>query len=156
MPVRKGIKMKTFKIFIKTVLPILIAVTAITGIANAQNSKKDKQAAKIAAIKNLIDSRNFTFVAEYVLPVGRGRRHLTSQYEVVISKDTVISYLPYFGRAYSVQLNSTNIGFDFTSTNFDYQTTPRNKGGWNVVIKPKTKMIVSNFHLLFLITALLR
>ncbi len=96
MPISKEIKMKTFKIFIKTVVLILIAVTTFTGIANAQNSKKDKQAAKIAAIKNLVDSQNFVFVAEYVSPVGRGRRPLTSQYEVVVSNDTMISYLPYF------------------------------------------------------------
>ncbi len=129
--------MKTIKIMIKTVLFILIAATTTVGIANAQNSKKDKQAAKIVATKNLIDSQNFVFVAEYVSPMARGKRHLTSYYEVIVSKDTVISYLPYFGRAYSVPFNSTNIGFDFTSTNFDYKITTRKKGGWDILIKPK-------------------
>ncbi len=139
--------MKTIKIII-TVLFILIAVTITSGIATAQNSKKDRRAAKIAATKNLIDSQNFVFVAEYVSPIGRGRRHLTSNYEVKVTKDTVISYLPYFGRAYSVPFNSTNIGFDFTSTNFDYEVTP-NKKGWEILIKPKDQN--DNQQLSFLI-----
>lgn len=142
--------MKTIKIIIKTVLFTLIAVTITSGIANAQNSKKDKRAAKIAATKNLIDSQNFVFVAEFVSPIGRGRRHLTSNYEVKVTRDTVISYLPYFGRAYSVPFNSTNIGFDFTSTNFDYEVTPRKKGGWEILIKPKDQN--DNQQLSFLIS----
>ena len=121
----------------KSVFFILIAAMTTAGIAYAQDSKKEKQAAKIAATKNLIDSQNFVFVADYVSPMGRGRRPLTSRYEVIVSKDTVISYLPYFGRAYSVPYNSTNIGFDFTSTNFDYNITTRKKGGWDILIKPK-------------------
>ncbi len=52
-------------------------------------------------------------------------------------KNSCKSYLPYFGRAYSVQFNSTNIGFDFTSTNFDYQIIPQQKGGWDILIRPK-------------------
>ncbi len=141
--------MKTIKIIIKTALFILIAATTTAGIANAQDSKKDKRAVKIAAIKNLVDSQNFVFVAEYVSPMGRGRRNLTSSYEVLVTKDTLISYLPYFGRAYSVPFNSTNIGFDFTSTNFDYQITTRKKSGWDILIKPKDQN--DNQQLSFLI-----
>ncbi len=74
MPISKEIKMETCKSFIKIVLFILITVTTTTGIANAQNLKKDKQVAKIAAVKNLIDSQDFVFVAEYVSPVGRRRK----------------------------------------------------------------------------------
>ena len=122
----------------KSVFFILIAAMTTAGIANAQDSKKEKQAAKIAATKNLIDSQNFVFVADYVSPLGRGRRPLTSRYEVIVSKDTVISYLPYFGRAYSVPYNSTNIGFDFTSTNFEYNITTRKKG-WDILIEPKAQ-----------------
>jgi hypothetical protein len=81
--------------------------------------------------------------------MGRGRRNLTSRYDVLVTKDTVISYLPYFGRAYSVQFNSTNIGFDFTSTNFDYKITTRKKGGWDILIKPKDQN--DNQQLSFLI-----
>lgn len=126
--------MKTIRIITIKVLFILITST---GIANAQDSKNEKQAAKIAATKNLIDSQNFVFVADYVSPIGRGRRNLTSRYEVIVSKDTVISYLPYFGRAHSVPYDATNIGFDFTSTNFDYKIVTREKGGWDISIKPK-------------------
>jgi hypothetical protein len=48
-----------------------------------------------------------------------------------------VSYLPFFGRAYSLPYNSTDGGFNFTSTKFDYTSTPGKKGGWEIKIKPK-------------------
>ena len=49
----------------------------------------------------------------------------------------MISNLPYYGRAYSASINPSENGLNFTSTNFDYTVTPRKKGGWEVLIKPK-------------------
>jgi Domain of unknown function (DUF4251) len=63
-------------------------------------------------------------------------RNLTSPYDVTISKDTMVSYLPYFGRAYTAPMGTTESGLNFTSTNYSYTVTPGKKNAWMVSIKP--------------------
>ncbi len=66
-------------------------------------------------------------------------------YDVTVSRDTLISHLPYFGRAYTAPLNPSESGLDFTSTNFSYTVTPHKKSGWDVVVKPKDNTSVQQF-----------
>jgi hypothetical protein len=122
---------------LKNLLIMLLIVAAGSGAANAQTSRKDKHAAKEAAIKNSIDARHYTFVADYVLPQRGGARQLTSEYDLRVTKDSVIAFLPYFGRAYfDVPYNPTDGGIKFTSTKFDYKVNEKKKGGWDITIKP--------------------
>lgn len=87
-------------------------------------------------IKNMVDSSNFVFVADRVIPLRGRTRYLTSDYEVTIKKDTLNSYLPYFGRAYQAPIDPTKGGIQFISTNFTYQVNPKGTNQWNITIKP--------------------
>jgi hypothetical protein len=92
---------------------------------------------KKEAIEKMISSHNYVFKAQTVLPTGAvPNRQLTSEYDLRVSKDTVISYLPYFGRAYTAPMDPAKGGIQFTSTNFEYKETKRKKGGWDILIKP--------------------
>ncbi|MCJ8211264.1 DUF4251 domain-containing protein [Mucilaginibacter sp. RS28] len=100
-------------------------------------SKKEKDAAKRAEVKQMIDDHNFKFDAQYANPQGGGQRYLTSTYDVKVTKDSLIAFLPYFGRAYfDVPYNPSDGGLKFTSTNFSYEVTDRKKNGWTVTIHP--------------------
>jgi hypothetical protein len=122
---------------LRNILALLLIVAAGLNSADAQTTKKDKKAAKEAAIKKNIDERHYTFMANYVLPQRGGARQLTSEYDLRVTKDSVISFLPYFGRAYfDVPYNATDGGIKFTSTKFDYKVTDKKKGGWEITIKP--------------------
>jgi len=122
-----------------------LAVITFSQCSTAQKNTEDKTDSKKMSFKNMVDSQHFVFVAQSVIPL-RGRfRNLTSLYDVSISKDTMISYLPYFGRAYAAPLNPSESGLDFTSTNFSYSVTPHKKNGWDIVIKPKDKMEIQQF-----------
>jgi hypothetical protein len=68
--------------------------------------------------------------------VGRSRQ-LTSDYDVKVAKDSIISYLPYFGRAYTAPLDPTRGGIQFKSKDFEYTISNKRKGGWDILIKPK-------------------
>jgi hypothetical protein len=114
----------------------IILITCLFNL-KAQDSKADKKAAEAALITKIITEQNYTFTAQSVTPMGGRFRQLTTEYTVKVSKDTVISDLPYFGRAYSADIGSSEGGIRFTSTNFDYQVTERKKGGWDITIKPK-------------------
>ncbi len=116
---------------------VAVLVIGCMGIANAQNTKKDKEAAKAAKIASIIDARNYVFVANYAIPQRGGAKSLTYGYDVIVSKDTIISYLPYYGRAYTAQIGQTDGGIKFTSTNFTYDAKQSKKGGYDIVITPK-------------------
>ncbi len=96
--------------------------------------------------KGLVDARSFVFIPQYVNPMSGRRRDLSSGYELVVSKDTIISYLPFFGRGYTAPLSPTDIDFDFTSTNFSYTVTQARQG-WNISIKPRDKRDVQELYL---------
>ena len=125
---------------IKNILVNLAFLLSLSGAVFAQDTK-DKEA-KSVSIKNMIDTKNFVFVPQTVLPLRGNTRTLTSYYDIRISGDSIISYLPYFGQAYSAPLDPANSGLDFTSTKFTYTVTPAKKG-WDVIIKLQDKMDVS-------------
>ncbi len=100
----------------------------------------------------MVDSQHFVFEAQTVTPLRGNFRNLTSLYDVTVTKDSFISYLPYFGHAYSVPINQTKSSLDFTSTNFSYSVSPYKHDGWYITIKPKDKTQISNIILRCLIT----
>lgn len=89
-------------------------------------------------IKNMVDSSQFVFVADRVTPLRGRTRFLTSYYDVVVKKDSLTSFLPFFGRAFQAPMDPTKGGIQFTSTNFTYNVTTKNSNDeWDVFIKPK-------------------
>jgi len=103
--------------------------------ATAQNTVSDKQS-KETIIKTLIDSKNYVFTAKSVHPQSSSIRHLTSEYDMKVMGDSLVTYLPYFGRAYSAPVNSQG-GIQFTSTDFNYAIESKRKE-WVITIKPKS------------------
>ena len=90
-----------------------------------------------ASLQQLINSKNYTFLAQYAQPLGRRQIPLTTEYTLTVHNDSLISYLPYFGQAYVAPINPEDAGLNFTSTNFDYVANPTKNGGYTIIIKPK-------------------
>ncbi|WP_461453061.1 DUF4251 domain-containing protein [Mucilaginibacter sp.] len=121
------------KTFIK--LSITILVFSFATASAQQTAKQARQQEKAKAITDKINSLKYTFVAEYVQPLGGRQRYLTSEYDLRVTPDSVIAYLPYFGRVYmDVPYNPSDDGIKFTSTKFDYKIDPKKKGGWTIII----------------------
>jgi hypothetical protein len=127
------------KSFIKISGVLLISLCCLqTAIAQTKN---DKKTAKVAAISKMLNERDYIFKANFVNP-QRGAGHaLTSDYDLSVSKDSIIAYLPYFGRAYMADYGSTDGGIKFTWTHFDYKVTNSKNGGRDILIIPKDKNI---------------
>jgi hypothetical protein len=113
---------------------LIVALLFSSNNSMAQDSKKEK---KLAAIKALIDSQNYVFKAQSAMPMSGATRQLNYDYDVKVSKDTINSYLPYYGRAYTAPMDPTQGGIHFISKDFEYTVTPGKKQGWDIVIKPK-------------------
>ena len=99
------------------------------------------------SIKDAVAAKHFLFEPQIVLPTSGRSRQIGSQgYQMKVSGDSLVSYLPYFGRAYSAPMNGGN-ALDFTTTKFDYSVTDKKKGGWDVLIRPKDNSDVREFAL---------
>src|SRR3954466_3781221 len=101
----------------------LVALLTLLGLPAhlyAQGSKENKQAAKDAAVKNMVDSQTYVFVAQTVLPLSGRTRQLTSDYDMKVTRTSITCDLPYFGRAYQAPIDPTQGGIHFTSKDFEY------------------------------------
>lgn len=112
----------------------------------AQDSKKSKDSAKAVAVAMMIESKTYVFNVESVRPMKGGTRHLSPGNTMRVSKDTIITDLPYFGKAYQASMSSEG-GIKFISTQFEYSTAVRKKGGWDITIRPKDNHTVLDLTL---------
>ncbi|MBC9934285.1 DUF4251 domain-containing protein [Chitinophaga qingshengii] len=128
----------------KTLFFLSLSLFLFTG-AYAQQTKVQekaaKEAAKTAAVKAMVDSKTFVFIAQSALPMSGRVRQITPDFNLVVTPDSVVSYLPYFGRAYSAPYGSTKSPLDFKTKDFQYTSSPRKKDGWDINIKPKDQDI---------------
>ncbi len=99
-----------------------------------------------AAVESLLRAPSFTFIPQYVNPIGGRRRDLDAGYELTVLKDSLISYLPYFGRGYIAPLSPSDVDYDFTSTKFSYDIASSKKG-WNISIKPTDQKYLRELYL---------
>ncbi|MDR1503065.1 MAG: DUF4251 domain-containing protein [Prevotella sp.] len=111
----------------------LIALFMISCKSGESLSKQET----ISQITNKVESQNYKFVPTTALPTSGKSINLNYSYSLRISKDTVDSYLPYFGRAYVAPMSTDEGGIKFISTDFEYTQTKGKKDMWEVAIKPR-------------------
>src|SRR5690606_13789712 len=61
---------------------------------------------------------------------------LNGGYDVKVTPDSVIAYLPFFGRSFVAPMDPTNGGIKFTSTDFSF-TKELKKKNYEITITPK-------------------
>jgi len=105
-----------------------------TACGTAQSAAEKK--AKAAEIGQKINDFEFTFKATYAYPTGYRSIYLSPYYYLKVSKDTLVAYLPYYGRAYTAPMDPAEGGIKFTSTDFEYEVNKgKREGNWQVRIK---------------------
>ncbi len=131
------------------ILPVLIigALLSVVFFAcSGSRSMRNTGNENATSVKNMLDSQRFIFVAETVNPLRGRLRYLTSSYDVRVTKDSVISFLPYFGRATSAPIDSRDAGIKFTSTDFTYSVNENKSDRWDVFIRPKDVMATQQLN----------
>jgi hypothetical protein len=129
------------------ILPLLFLFWGSQGIVRAQSAQADKKAEK-QALANLVESQHYTFVALTVMPMGSGTHELNpGDYDLKVTKESIICYLPYFGVGYSAPADPTKAGIQLTSREFDYVVSVKKRGGWNILMKPKDNRDVQRLSL---------
>ena len=118
-------------------LRLLLSVFLLSFFLSRCSSSKNVTTLNSDEITNMVNSSQFIFVADRLSPLRGGTRYLSSYYYLDVDKDTLTSFLPFLGRIYHPLIDPTRGSFRFTSTNFTYDVTSKNKNGWNIVVKPK-------------------
>jgi len=127
-----------------------IFIVALLFSAFQSKAQTDK-----ATTQKIIDAQNYVFVATMAFPLNSadiskvlnsfpgsanssGAINLTgSNYDLTVTKDSLNTYLPYYGRSYTARIGTNEGGIKFKSKDFTYTKTERKKGGWILNIKPK-------------------
>jgi len=136
---------------------LLITALAFSGLnAVAQTDK--------ATTAKIVEAKTYTFVARSVTPLNTldiskvmskmpdamqgGVINLTeTYYEVKVTPDSVVAFLPYYGRSFSAPINQDDAGVKFNSKKFEYKSQKGKKRGWDTVIE--TKDAKENYRLAF-------
>ncbi len=115
---------------------VLFLSVLMTACSTTKGLSKEERAAKEVEIREAIENRHFVVEVDRAIPMGGRSFPLTSPYSLTINGDEVKSYLPFFGRVYSVPYGGGD-GLIFNSTITDFQSTFDKKG--DVIVKFKTK-----------------
>lgn len=78
---------------------LLCLVLSGSQVVMAQQNEKKEQVAQ--EVKRIIESKEYLIDVNRAIPMQGSSTNLTSLYALTIKNDSVSSYLPYFGRAYS-------------------------------------------------------
>lgn len=89
----------------------------------------------IEQIDAKVEAQRYTFEATQAHPANGRVVHLTPDYTLKVTPDSVIAHLPYFGRAYSAPNPTEEGGIKFISTDFDYSLSEKDKGTYRATIK---------------------
>lgn len=131
---------------------LILSVLVVSGQEKEKKSRKEKKAEKNAELieqtKNLVDSKNFVFVPRTANPMSGKAITLTGGYDLTLNNDSVTSYLPYYGRAYSAAYGVEN-PMRFNLPVSDY-TSEKTKKGYEVrfSVKNANDLINLTFHIM--------
>ena len=100
------------------VMGLMMTACAVSQLTNAEKAEARRVLAQ--KVNEEIEKRNFKIAVDYIYPKRGGARHLNYGYSLEVRGDSLISYLPYFGRAYRVPYGGGK-GLNFTTLLSDYQ-----------------------------------
>ncbi len=98
-------------------------------------------------MQTLLQSKNYTFTAQYAQPLSGKQISLTTFYTVTIRHDSLICDLPYYGVAYIAPMDPSKNDLHFTSTHYDYNVQPAKRGRFVVTIKINDRTAVQQMYL---------
>jgi len=115
-------------------LSVLFASALILWSSCATSEEKAAQMAELSAnVTNALNSRDYKIAIDRMYPMRGSSRHVSYGYSVEVRNDTLISYLPYFGRAYNVPYGGGK-GLNFTAPIGSYQEFLKRNGQRHIEI----------------------
>ena len=114
------------KTFITTWLFACSALMMLSGCATAEE-RAARAAEQALKVKTALTQRRYKIDINRMYPMKGNSKSVSYGYSVEVRNDTLISYLPYFGRAYNVPYGGGK-GLNFSERIGSYQETQQPKG----------------------------
>ena len=106
---------------------IIMSVCLLASCASSDGlSRQERRLQKQTHIREALANRHFTINVTSAHPLGRPTIMLSTLYSLEVRGDTLVSYLPYYGRAYNIPYGGGK-GLNFTGIIDEYE---------DVVVKP--------------------
>ncbi len=118
----------------KKIFGLLLAALLLAACGSSQMSAEQKaarNAEQIRTVRKAVEARRFVVEANYMLPRRGPARHIDYGYSIELRGDTLISCLPYFGRAYNVPYGGGK-GLNFTAPVSDYNCRWTKDRSWRI------------------------
>ena len=132
----------TFKKYLMVLLTMmLVACSSLTPAEKAERRAKRAQ-----AVEQALAARHYRVSVNMMYPRNGKAKTVSSDYGLEVKGDTLVSYLPYFGRAYNVPYGGGK-GLNFTETFTEYHSKKLSNGATQVLIKVKNEEDVYDFIL---------
>lgn len=114
---------------------LILSVMACVACSSLTPAERAERAARHAAlVEKALADRHYTINIQMMYPQRGPARNVTSNYSLEVKGDTLISYLPYFGRAYNVPYGGGK-GLNFTERVSNYNESKNAKGQTKISIE---------------------
>lgn len=109
-----------------------LAVCACSTLTSAERAERETKTAQ--AVEKALGERQYTVDIQMMYPRRGKAVNVTSDYSLQVKGDTLVSYLPYFGRAYNVPYGGGKV-LNFTAPIKEYQAMNGRKGNTQILIR---------------------
>ena len=111
---------------------LMSAAILLNGCATSE--EKAAQMAELSAnVTIALNNRDYKIAIDRMYPMRGSSRHVSFGYSVEVRNDTLISYLPYFGRSYNVPYGGGK-GLNFSALIGSYQEFMKKNGQRHIEI----------------------
>ena len=102
-----------------TLLIVILSVLVLSGCASSEE-KTAQMAEQAALVTRALNNREYKIAVDRMYPMRGSSRSVSFGYSVEVRNDSLISYLPYFGRAYNLPYGGGK-GLNFSAPIGNYQ-----------------------------------
>ncbi|MBR3541686.1 MAG: DUF4251 domain-containing protein [Bacteroidales bacterium] len=102
-----------------TLLIVILSVLVLSGCASSEE-KAAQMAEQAALVTRALNNREYKIAVDRMYPMRGSSRSVSFGYSVEVRNDSLISYLPYFGRAYNLPYGGGK-GLNFSAPIGNYQ-----------------------------------
>lgn len=121
----------------KIVLSLLFGMI-VSAVPLLAQSKEELREEKTQQIREMVERKDYRIEVNRAIPMQMPSVHLTTVYSLTIKNDSIDSYLPYYGRAYTAAYGQQeNLRFEAVMKSYDVKFKKKGKIEVNFSVRTK-------------------
>ena len=120
------------KYYLTSIILLLLSVVMLCGCATAEE-RAARAALQAAKVEKALSAKHYLINVERMYPLSGATKHLSYGYTIEVRNDSLISYLPYYGRAFNVPYGGGK-ALNFSEPIGSYQEQEKSNGQRHIEI----------------------